>query len=295
MKENIIDIVDSFPKEFQGEQQNHQPGFEGEMKKKPVYKSPMYTVKTGKLKDRIAVISGGDSGIGRAVAVAFAKEGADIAIVYLNENADAEETKKEVEAEGRRCILIAGDIKNENFAKEVAEKTIKEFGKINILVNNAAIQFEVQALEDITSEQFDNTMKTNIYGHFFMTKAILPHLTKGDSIINTTSIVAYNGHETLIDYSMTKGAMTTFTRSLAKSLISKKIRVNAVAPGPIWTPLIVSSFKEETISKFGADNAMGRAGQPVEVAGAYVFLASDDASYMTGQTIHVDGGEFVGS
>ena len=295
MKGSIIDIVENFPKGFQGEEQSHQPGFESEMKKKPVYKSSMHIVKSGKLEDKTAIISGGDSGIGRAVAVAFAKEGADVAIVYFNENEDAEETKKEVEAEGRKCILIAGDLKDEKFAKEVAEKTIKEFGKVNVLVNNAAVQFEAQALEDITSEQFDNTMKTNIYGHFYMTKAVLPHLKKGDSIINTTSIVAYNGHETLIDYSMTKGAMTTFTRSLSKSLISKNIRVNAIAPGPIWTPLIVSSFKEDTISKFGADNAMGRAGQPVEVAGAYVFLASDDSSYITGQTIHVDGGEFVGS
>lgn len=288
-----MDFTANFPKKFPEQHQNIQPGIEKEMNPTPIFKSEGYGIINGKLKDKVAVITGGDSGIGKAAAVALANEGTDIAIIYNNENKDAEDTKKEIEKAGRKCVLIAGDIKNKGFCNKAIEKVISSLGKINILINNAAVQYEQQNIEDITEEQLKKTFETNIFGTFFMTQAAIAHLQKGDCIINTTSITAYRGHETLIDYSSTKGALTSFTRSLAMNLVSKGIRVNAVAPGPVWTPLIPASFDEKKVGNFGTDNKQGRAAQPVELAGAYVFLASQEASFITGTTIHVNGGDMV--
>lgn len=288
-----MDFTANFPKKFPEQHQNIQPGIEKEMNPTPIFKSEGYGIINGKLKDKVAVITGGDSGIGKAAAVALANEGTDIAIIYNNENKDAEDTKKEIEKAGRKCVLIAGDIKNKDFCNKAIEKVISSLGKINILINNAAVQYEQQNIEDITEEQLKKTFETNIFGTFFMTQAAIAHLQKGDCIINTTSITAYKGHETLIDYSSTKGALTSFTRSLAMNLVSKGIRVNAVAPGPVWTPLIPASFDEKKVGNFGTDNKQGRAAQPVELAGAYVFLASQEASFITGTTIHVNGGNMV--
>ncbi|MFQ9311469.1 MAG: SDR family oxidoreductase [Paraclostridium sordellii] len=282
-----------FPTSFPKQHQDCQPGLEHKMTPSPIYDSPLYNKPNDKLKDKVAIISGGDSGIGRAVSIAFAKSGCDISIIYYNEDDDAMVTKKKVEDEGRKCLLIKGDIKESKFCKEAIESTLKEYKKINILINNSAVQYTQQNLTDIDDDQFDKTFKTNVYGAFYLTKAVLPHLKCGDSIINTTSVVSYHGHETLLDYSMTKGALTTFTRSLSMQLATKGIRVNAVAPGPIWTPLIPSSFDEQEVAKFGSNNPMKRAGQPVECSSAYVFLASDESSFITGQTIHVNGGEIV--
>lgn len=282
-----------FPTSFQKQHQNYHPGFENEMIPNPIYDNPSYNKPNDKLKDKVAIITGGDSGIGRAVSIAFAKSGCDISIIYYNEDEDALFTKKKVEEEGRKCLLIKGDIKDSAFCKNAIENTLTEYKKINILVNNSAVQYVQNSLLDIDEEQFDKTFKTNVYGAFYLTKAVLPYLKCGDSIINTTSVVAYKGHETLIDYSMTKGALTAFTRSLSIQLAQKGIRVNAVAPGPIWTPLIPSSFDENKVSKFGSNTPLKRAGQPVECSGAYVFLASDEASFITGQTIHINGGEIV--
>lgn len=284
-----------FPKSFPKQEQNEQPGLEREMNPEPIFDDPEYNKKGDNLKDKVAIITGGDSGIGKAVAIAYANQGANIVIVYLNENSDAEETKKIIDTIGRKCTLIAGDIGDSNFCDSVLEKTIQEFGKIDILVNNAAVQFECTDLKQLTNENFDKTFKTNVYGTFYMTRASLRYLKAGGCIINTASVTAYKGNETLIDYSMTKGAIVTFTRSLSTALAKGKtgIRINAVAPGPIWTPLIPASFDENKVSKFGSDTPLGRAGQPVECAGAYVFLASKCASYITGQVIHVNGGEIV--
>ncbi|WP_163194892.1 SDR family oxidoreductase [Clostridium thermarum] len=285
----------NYPKSFPTQKQDRQPGIEKNMNPRPIFEDPDYGIAPGRLKDKIAVITGGDSGIGRAVALAFAKEGADIAIIYLNENEDAEQTKTHIDKTGRKCMLIAGDVGDENFCIEAVNRVIEEFGKIDILVNNAAEQHVQTKLEDITKEQLERTFKTNVFSAFYLTKAVLPYLKAGSSIINTTSITAYKGSQDLIDYSATKGALTTFTRSLSTNLASKNIRVNAVAPGPIWTPLIPASFNEQDVAKFGSDTPMARAGQPVELAAAYVFLASNDASYITGQTIHVNGGVIVNS
>jgi NAD(P)-dependent dehydrogenase (short-subunit alcohol dehydrogenase family) len=272
--------------------QDRQPGIEAEMNPAPEYIKDTYKA-AGKLKDKVALITGGDSGIGRAVSVHFAEEGADIAIVYLDEDQDADFTKAHVEAAGRKCLLIKGDIKDHAFCKEAVEKTIKEFGKLNILVNNAGMQFPQDAVKEIDDEQLNTTFRTNIFSQFYFAEAAVIHMHPGDCIINTTSVTAYRSSPSLIDYSSTKGAITTFTRSLATNLTDKGIRVNGVAPGPVWTPLIVSSFDEEKIKKFGQETAMKRAGQPSELGPAYVFLASDDASYITGQVIHVNGGEVV--
>jgi NAD(P)-dependent dehydrogenase (short-subunit alcohol dehydrogenase family) len=284
-----------FPKSFPKQEQNEQPGLEREMNPEPIFDDPEYNKKGENLKGKVAVITGGDSGIGKAVAIAYANQGANIVIVYFNENSDAEETKKIIDAIGTKCTLIAGDIGDTNFCDNVLEKTIQEFGKIDILVNNAAVQFECTDLKQLTNENFDKTFKTNVYGTFYMTRASLKYLKEGGCIINTASVTAYKGNETLIDYSMTKGAIVAFTRSLSTALAKGKtgIRINAVAPGPIWTPLIPASFDENKVSKFGSDTPLGRAGQPVECAGAYVFLASKCASYITGQVIHVNGGEIV--
>jgi NAD(P)-dependent dehydrogenase (short-subunit alcohol dehydrogenase family) len=247
----------------------------------------------GKLQGKVALITGADSGIGRAVALLFAKEGADVAIIYLSEHKDAEETKRGVEEEGRKAILIAGDIGSEEFCKQAVQKTADAFGKIDILVNNAAEQQTQEKMEDITEEQLVKTYRTNIFAMFFLVKAALKHMGKGSAIINTASVTAYRGSPGLLDYSSTKGAIVSFTRSLALNLVERGIRVNAVAPGPIWTPLIPSTMPKEKVEKFGADTPMKRAGQPEEVAPCYLFLASDESSYMAGQVLHVNGGEVV--
>ncbi|MGC4375353.1 SDR family oxidoreductase [Fictibacillus sp. Mic-4] len=272
--------------------QNHQPGFESEMIPKPVSDDPGYKA-SGKLFNKTAIITGGDSGIGKAVAIAFAKEGCDVAIVYLNEHQDAAETKQLVEKTGRKCLLITGDIGDETFCGQVIQQTISEFGKLDILVNNAAEQHPQPGIEHITSAQLEKTFRTNLFSMFYLTKAALPYLNQGSSIINTASITAYKGHKELIDYSATKGAVVTFTRSLSESLVGKGIRVNGVAPGPIWTPLIPSTFTADQVAQFGLNTPMKRAGQPEELAPSYVFLASDDASYISGQMIHVNGGTIV--
>jgi len=274
------------------DKQDKQPGIEAKMNPAPEYIKPNYKA-AGKLQGKIALITGGDSGIGRAVSVHFAEENADIAIVYLNEDEDAEITKKAVEARGRKCLLIKGDVKDADFCREAVEKTMMTFGRLNILVNNAGMQFPQKEVKNITDEQLTITFKTNIFAYFYFAEAVVEHLHAGDCIINTTSVTAYRSSPTLIDYSSTKGAITTFTRSLATNLAEKGIRVNGVAPGPVWTPLIVSSFDEEKIKSFGSETAMKRAGQPSELGPAYVFLASDDASFITGQVIHVNGGEVV--
>ncbi|AMA51735.1 MULTISPECIES: SDR family oxidoreductase [Bacillus] len=270
--------------------QNQQPGFEYLMDPRPVFDKPK---KAKKLEGKTAIITGGDSGIGRAVSVLFAKEGANVVIVYLNEHQDAEETKQYVEKEGVKCLLIAGDVGDEAFCNNVVMQASQAFPSIDILVNNAAEQHVQPGIEKITSHQLIRTFQTNIFSMFYLTKAVLPHLKKGSSIINTASITAYKGNKTLIDYSATKGAIVTFTRSLSQSLVQQGIRVNAVAPGPIWTPLIPASFAAKDVEVFGSDVPMERPGQPVEVAPSYLYLASDDSTYVTGQTIHVNGGTIV--
>ncbi|AGI28310.1 MULTISPECIES: SDR family oxidoreductase [Bacillus] len=270
--------------------QNQQPGFEYLMDPRPVFDKPK---KAKKLEGKTAIITGGDSGIGRAVSVLFAKEGANVVIVYLNEHQDAEETKQYVEKEGVKCLLIAGDVGDEAFCNDVVAQASQVFPSIDILVNNAAEQHVQPSIEKITSHQLIRTFQTNIFSMFYLTKAVLPHLKKGSSIINTASITAYKGNKTLIDYSATKGAIVTFTRSLSQSLVQQGIRVNAVAPGPIWTPLIPASFAAKDVEVFGSDVPMERPGQPVEVAPSYLYLASDDSTYVTGQTIHVNGGTIV--
>jgi NAD(P)-dependent dehydrogenase (short-subunit alcohol dehydrogenase family) len=272
--------------------QNKQPGIEAKMDPAPEYIKATYKA-AGKLVGKVALITGGDSGIGRAVSIHFAREGADIAIVYLNEDVDAEATKRLVERAGRKCLLIKGDIKKNTFCKKAVEQTFKTFGRLNVLVNNAGMQFPEKDAREISVEQLETTFQTNIFAYFFFAEAALAYLKEGDCIINTTSVTAYRSSPSLIDYSSTKGAITTFTRSLATNLTEKKIRVNAVAPGPVWTPLIVSTFTKEKIKNFGSETAMKRAGQPSELGPAYVFLASDDASFITGQVIHVNGGEVV--
>lgn len=250
-------------------------------------------VGSGKLAGKIALITGGDSGIGRAVAVAFAREGADVFVVYLEEHEDAKETKRLVDGEGRRCELLAGDVGEEAFCRRAVRAAVRAYGRIDVLVNNAAEQHPKQSLEDISKEQLERTFRTNIFAMFHLTKAALPHMGEGSAIVNTTSVTAYRGSPQLLDYSSTKGAIVAFTRSLSINLESRKIRVNAVAPGPIWTPLIPSTFPPDKVRSFGSDTPMGRPGQPEEVAPAYVFLASDDASYVSGQVIHPNGGEVV--
>lgn len=285
----------SFPTSFPPQHQDQHPGLEHVMNPLPIYDDDKYVGKGTMLQDKVALITGGDSGIGRAVALAFAKQGAHVSIVYFNETKDAEDIKSQIESLGRSCLLIETDITDKANCEEAINKTINRFNKLDILVNNAAVQYECQKLELLPDSQFDKTFKTNVYGAFYMTKAALPHLKSGASIINTTSVVAFKGNETLIDYSMTKGALVAFTRSLAMSLAKSKsgIRVNSVAPGPIWTPFITSSTSPENVTNFGSGTPLGRAGQPIECAGAYVFLASEAASYITGQTIHINGGEIV--
>ncbi len=274
------------------QKQQKQPRLESTMRPEPTSDALEYPA-CNRLEGRVAAISGGDSGIGRAVAVAFAREGADIAIAYLNEHQDAKETKRMVEEQGRRCLTLAGDIGEEQFCRKFIEWTLREFGRLDVLVNNAAEQHEQDGLEKISAEQLERTFRTNIFSYFFLTKAALPHLKEGSCIINTTSVTAYKGSPKLLDYSSTKGAIVAFTRSLSLSLAEKKIRVNGVAPGPIWTPLIPASFDEQHVKKFGQDTPMKRAGQPAEVAPCYVFLACMESSYMSGQILHPNGGSVV--
>ena len=280
-------------KKLQPKQKQHeQPGQEHKMVPRP-QSEVKHQEGTGKLAGKVAIITGGDSGIGRAVAIAFAREGAAVAVVYLNEHKDAKETRELVRKEGARCLLISGDIGEETFCKSVVEQTVKEFGGLDIVVNNAAEQHPKKKLEQITKEQLERTFRTNIFSCFFLTKAALPHLKEGSAIINTTSVTAYRGSPQLLDYSSTKVAIVAFTRSLSLNLAERKIRVNGVAPGPIWTPLIPSTFPEEKVETFGSQTPMKRAGQPSEVAPCYVFLASDDSSYMSGQVLHPNGGEVI--
>jgi NAD(P)-dependent dehydrogenase (short-subunit alcohol dehydrogenase family) len=259
------------------------------MNPRPVYE-PRYPG-SGRLKDKVAAITGGDSGIGRAVAVLFAREGADVAVLYLNEGEDAEETKRLVEAEGRQCLTIPGDVGDPAHCRKAVEQVVSRFGRLNILVNNAAEQHPQSEIGDISPEQLDRTFRTNIFGYFYMTQAAMPHLNQGAAIINTGSVTSYRGSGELLDYSSTKGAIMAFTRSLAQKVVEKGIRVNGVAPGPIWTPLIPSTFPPEKVASFGANTPMKRPGQPNEVAPAYLFLACEDSSYITGTFLHPNGGD----
>jgi NAD(P)-dependent dehydrogenase (short-subunit alcohol dehydrogenase family) len=272
--------------------QEQQPGHESEMTPQPEFDGSQEQG-SDKLKNKVALITGGDSGIGRAVAIAYAREGADVSIVYLNEHEDAQKTKEMIEQMGQDCLTIAGDIGDEQFCREVVQKTVDELGHLDILVNNAAEQHPQDSIEKISAEQLERTFRTNIFSMFYLTKAALPHLKEGSAIINTTSVTAYHGSPQLLDYSSTKGAIVAFTRSLSQALIEKGIRVNGVAPGPIWTPLIPSTFPEEKVASFGKQTPMQRAGQPEEVAPSYVFLASDDSSYFAGQILHPNGGMVV--
>lgn len=293
-KENICKSIDiAFPSQHQ----NVQPGLEYLMDPKPIFDNPNY-VASGKLKGKVAIITGGDSGIGKAVSVLFAKEGASVVIVYLNEDKDANDTYNYIKSFNGNVSLIRCDLKDSNNAKKVVDEVIRKYGKIDILVNNIAVQFIKDSILDISDEQLLLTYQTNVFSYFYMIRSVLPYLKEGDSIINTASITAYNGEKKLIDYSSTKGAIVSLTRSLSLSLAEKKIRVNAVAPGPIWTPLIPASYSGDEVKTFGTYTSkvpMNRAGEPFEVAPAYLYLASDDSRYVSGQVIHVNGGAITES
>ena len=278
---------------FPPQAQDHQPGKEWMMRQRPKFE-PLYPG-VGKLRGKVVLITGGDSGIGRATAIAMAREGADVVIAYLDEHDDAAETKRLVEMEGSRAFTLAGDIGDETFCGELVGQTLAEFGRLDVVVNNAAEQHLAEEPLDITRRQLERTFRTNVFGAFYLTKAALPFLKEGAAIIFTTSITAYEGNESLIDYSATKGALVALTRSLSQALIPKGIRVNAVAPGPVWTPLIPASFDAERVSKHGENAPMARAGQPNEIAPSFVFLASSDSSYMSGQVLHPNGGTIVES
>lgn len=277
------------PKHSQPPQQQKPPGKESQTTPQPESENPDFKA-SAKFQDKVVIVTGGDSGIGKATAIAFAREGANCVVVYLSEDEDALATQRRIEELSQKCLLIKGDLGEKTFCKQVAQQTLDEFGKIDILINNAGEQHPQENIEDISEEQLVKTFRTNIFSMFFMTQAVLKHLKAGSSIINTASITAYRGSEQLLDYSSTKGAIVSFTRSLAQNIVDRKIRVNAVAPGPIWTPLIPSTFDKEKVAKFGTDTPLGRVGQPYEVAAGFIFLASDDASYITGQTLHINGG-----
>ena len=272
--------------------QNQRPGREEKMQPRPDYYSSAYRP-AGKLTGKVAIVTGADSGIGRAVAVYFAREGADVVMLYLEEHEDAELTRREVELSGREALMFAGDVADAEHCKEVIKQTLAKFGQIDVLVNNAGEQHPQQNLEDISDDQLEKTFSSNIFAMFRLTRAVLPHMRSGATIINTTSITAYKGNPVLIDYSATKGAVTSFTRSLSLNLAERGIRVNGVAPGPVWTPLIPSTFEEDTVSTFGANTPLGRPGQPSDLGPAYVYLACDDSSYMTGQVLHLNGGSVI--
>ncbi|MBA2351717.1 MAG: SDR family oxidoreductase [Burkholderiales bacterium] len=281
------------PKAVRPPQEQAEPGSEAQMKPRPRIIRDNYQG-SAKLKDKVALITGGDSGIGRGVAVHFAREGADVAIMHLSEEReDANETRLLVEQEGRRCLTMVGDIGDEQTAQRAVEQTMRQLGRLDILINNAAEQHPQKSIEDLSAAQLERTFRTNVFGMFFMTKAAMPHLKKGSAIINTTSVTAYRGSANLLDYAATKGAIVAFTRSLAHAVIEQGIRVNAVAPGPVWTPLISSTFPAEKVATFGTDSPMGRAGEPEDIAPCYVFLACADSLYITGQVLHPNGGEIV--
>lgn len=285
---NEQDVIKKIPPQTQ----DHQPGLEIEMVPQPV-SEPKLDARTGRLQHKVAIITGGDSGIGKAVALDFAKEGATVVIVYLEEDADAADTEREILSQGGKVQLFRGDVREESFCKEVAAHTLERFGAIDIVVNNAAVQFDQTEPTGITAAQLHLTFETNVFAAFYLSLACLPHMKKGSSIINTTSVTAYRGSDHLIDYASTKAALVGFTRSLSSALAAKGIRVNAVAPGPIWTPLIPASFSEKEVAEFGKDTPMKRPGQPNEVAPCYTFLASEEASYITGQVLHPNGGEII--
>jgi NAD(P)-dependent dehydrogenase (short-subunit alcohol dehydrogenase family) len=286
-----MDTTTQIPPNIPPQHQDQQPGIEQEMYPKPVYddEEPGYN----RLEGKVAIITGGDSGIGRAVAISYAKEGADIVIVYLNEEVDAQETANAVREYGQEALLIATDVGEESNCRMVVEKAMEKFGHIDILVNNAAVQYPQQTIENITGEQLEHTFKVNIFSQFYLTKHALPHLAEGSSVINTASVTAYKGNPALIDYSATKGAIVAFTRSLSQALADKGIRVNAVAPGPVWTPLIPASFSADKVAEFGKDIPMGRPAQPFEIAPCYVFLASQEGAFFTGQVLHPNGGSVI--
>lgn len=275
------------------QEQDEQPGMEYKMHPLPIFDNPEY-IGSGKLENKVAIVTGGDSGLGRAAAIAFVKEGAKVVIPYLNEHEDANNTKRYIENLGGECLLIAGDISDKSFCKNIVKKTLERFGHIDILVNNAGVQYQQDDLDSISDEQFDKTMKVNVYGMFYLTKEVLPYLSSGSSIINLTSVTTFYGDPQLIDYVTTKGAIVGFTRALARNLALKNIRVNAIAPGYFWTPLQPACWVKEKIPSLGSNSAMARGAMPYELAPTFVFLASDDSSFMTGQVIHNNGGEIMG-
>lgn len=292
-EEKIGNKISSYIPIAKEQHQDKVVGIENIMDPRPIFDDPNY-IGSNKLKDKVIILTGGDSGLGRAAAIAYAKEGANLVIPYYNEHEDAKETKKIIEYYNSKCLLLSGDLSDKNFSKEIVKRTLDEFGKIDVLVNNAGVQYQADSLEEISDEQFDWTMKVNIYGMFYLTRECLPYLQEGSSIINLTSITTFKGEPQLIDYVTTKGAIVGFTRSLARSLALKNIRVNAIAPGFFWTPLQPNCWVKEKIPTLGSDAAMGHGAMPYQLAPTYVFLASTDSSYMTGQIIHVNGGEIMG-
>ena len=281
----------AMPKEVAPQHQDRQPGIEKDMNPLPIYDND--EPGNGKLEGKVAVITGGDSGIGRAVAIAFAKQGAEVVIAYLDEHQDAKQTAADVRKYGKEALLIAADISREENCKKIIDQTLEKFKRLDILVNNAAVQFVQHEIENISAEQLEYTFKVNIFSQFYLSKFAVPHMKEGSSIINTASVTAYRGHQELMDYSSTKGAIVSFTRALSGSLVKKGIRVNAVAPGPVWTPLIPASFDEEKVAEFGKNTPIGRTAQPVEIAPSYVFLASNDGVFFTGQVLHPNGGSVL--
>lgn len=287
LKESAMQKKQTIPPQHQ----NRQPGLERKMSPQPVYTNDKPGL--GRLKDKVALITGGDSGIGRAVAIAFAKEGASVAIAYLDEHEDARETAEIIEWYGTKPLVLAADITSEEECKNLVQQTLSHFGRLDILVNNAAVQFQQKDITNITAAQLELTFRTNIFSQFYLAKYAVPYMKEGSSIINTASITAFRGNPDLMDYSATKAAIIGFTRSLSQSLVEQRIRVNAVAPGPVWTPLIPASFDEKKVAEFGSDVPMGRPAEPVEIAPCYVFLASEESAFITGQTLHPNGGSVI--